>query len=172
MARPVIALLTDFGTRDHYAGTMKAVILGICPEATLVDITHDIPAARHVDGRARAGGQLQVLSHGHDLPGRRRSGRGVGPARHRGRHRRLPVRGPGQRRADGRAQGNARPACRRAHRAAICPGHREPHVRGARPLCAGGRVAGQGHRSVRAGALGRRDSAASRSRRRRLPRMC
>jgi S-adenosylmethionine hydrolase len=43
MARPVIALLTDFGTRDHYAGTMKAVILGICPDVTLVDITHDIP---------------------------------------------------------------------------------------------------------------------------------
>ena len=43
MARPVIALLTDFGTRDHYAGTMKGVALGICPDATLVDITHDIP---------------------------------------------------------------------------------------------------------------------------------
>ena len=42
MARPVVALLTDFGTRDHYAGTMKGVVLGICPEATLVDITHDI----------------------------------------------------------------------------------------------------------------------------------
>ena len=42
MARPIIALLTDFGTRDHYAGTMKAVALGICPDATLVDITHDI----------------------------------------------------------------------------------------------------------------------------------
>ena len=28
MARPVIALLTDFGTRDHYAGTMKGVALG------------------------------------------------------------------------------------------------------------------------------------------------
>jgi S-adenosylmethionine hydrolase len=41
--RPLIALVTDFGTRDHYAGTMKGVILGICPEATLVDITHDIP---------------------------------------------------------------------------------------------------------------------------------
>src|SRR5204863_430104 len=27
MARPVIALLTDFGTRDHYAGTMKGVAL-------------------------------------------------------------------------------------------------------------------------------------------------
>ena len=42
--RPVIALLTDFGTADHYAGTMKGVILGICPDATLVDISHDIPA--------------------------------------------------------------------------------------------------------------------------------
>src|ERR671918_2348972 len=42
MARPVIALLTDFGTRDHYAGTMKGVALGICPDAVLVDITHDI----------------------------------------------------------------------------------------------------------------------------------
>jgi len=43
MARPIIALLSDFGTQDHYAGTMKAVALGICPDATLVDITHDIP---------------------------------------------------------------------------------------------------------------------------------
>jgi S-adenosylmethionine hydrolase len=41
--RPLIALLSDFGTQDHYAGTMKGVILGICPDATLVDITHDIP---------------------------------------------------------------------------------------------------------------------------------
>src|SRR5216117_2268937 len=44
MARPVIALLTDFGTRDHYAGTMKGVALGICPDVTLVDITHEVPA--------------------------------------------------------------------------------------------------------------------------------
>ena len=44
MARPVIALLTDFGTRDHYAGTMKGVALAICPDATFVDISHEIPA--------------------------------------------------------------------------------------------------------------------------------
>lgn len=44
MSRPVIALLTDFGGRDHYAGAMKGVALGICPEATLVDITHEVPA--------------------------------------------------------------------------------------------------------------------------------
>jgi S-adenosyl-L-methionine hydrolase (adenosine-forming) len=43
MGRPVIALLTDFGVRDHYAGTMKGVILGICPDVTLVDISHDLP---------------------------------------------------------------------------------------------------------------------------------
>ena len=43
MARPVIALLSDFGSRDHYAGTMKAVALNICPDAALVDITHDVP---------------------------------------------------------------------------------------------------------------------------------
>lgn len=40
--RPVIALLSDFGTRDHYAGTMKGVMIGICPDVTFVDITHDI----------------------------------------------------------------------------------------------------------------------------------
>ena len=44
MARPVIALLTDFGLRDHYVAAMKGVMLGICPDATLVDISHDIPA--------------------------------------------------------------------------------------------------------------------------------
>ena len=44
MARPVVALLSDFGTRDHYVGAMKGVILGICPDTTLVDISHDIPA--------------------------------------------------------------------------------------------------------------------------------
>src|SRR5918994_84162 len=44
MARPVIALLSDFGNRDHYVGAMKGVALGICPDAVLVDITHEIPA--------------------------------------------------------------------------------------------------------------------------------
>jgi len=42
MTRPVITLLTDFGLRDHFVGTMKGVILGICPDAVMVDITHDL----------------------------------------------------------------------------------------------------------------------------------
>ena len=44
MARSVIALLTDFGTRDHYVGAMKGVMLAVCPDATLVDLSHDVPA--------------------------------------------------------------------------------------------------------------------------------
>lgn len=43
MARPLIALLTDFGTADHYVGAMRGVVLTICPDATLVDISHEIP---------------------------------------------------------------------------------------------------------------------------------
>jgi S-adenosylmethionine hydrolase len=43
VARPTIALLTDFGTHDHYAGTLKGVVLSLCPDATLVDITHEVP---------------------------------------------------------------------------------------------------------------------------------
>lgn len=41
--RPTIALLTDFGLEDHYVGTMKAVAAGVCPDALLIDITHQIP---------------------------------------------------------------------------------------------------------------------------------
>ena len=38
----IIALLTDFGTRDYYVGAMKGVILAINPYAEIVDITHEI----------------------------------------------------------------------------------------------------------------------------------
>lgn len=40
--RPIVALLSDFGTRDHYAGAMKAVVVSVCPDATLIDIGHEI----------------------------------------------------------------------------------------------------------------------------------
>src|SRR5215204_7453019 len=48
--RPVIALLSEFETSDHYVGMMKGVIIGICPDATLVDITHDIAPHDVMDG--------------------------------------------------------------------------------------------------------------------------
>lgn len=43
MRRPIITLTTDFGSRDHFVGVMKGVILGIQPAAQIVDITHEIP---------------------------------------------------------------------------------------------------------------------------------
>ncbi len=39
-----IAILTDFGYRDHYVGAMKGVIASIAPGAPLIDITHGVPA--------------------------------------------------------------------------------------------------------------------------------
>jgi S-adenosylmethionine hydrolase len=42
MPGPIITLLTDFGTRDHYVASMKGAILAINPAANIVDISHDI----------------------------------------------------------------------------------------------------------------------------------
>jgi S-adenosylmethionine hydrolase len=42
--RPIIALLTDFGTRDHYVGAMKGAILSIAPDAQVVDVLHEVEA--------------------------------------------------------------------------------------------------------------------------------
>jgi len=56
---PVITLTTDFGTQDWFVGTMKGVVLGIAPGATVVDITHEIPA-----GDIRAGAFALAASYG------------------------------------------------------------------------------------------------------------
>ncbi len=40
MSGPIITLLTDFGLNDGYVASMKGVILGIAPEARLVDVSH------------------------------------------------------------------------------------------------------------------------------------
>lgn len=39
----IIALVTDFGTRDYFVGAMKGTILSINKNAQIVDITHEIP---------------------------------------------------------------------------------------------------------------------------------
>lgn len=38
-----MALLSDFGTRDHYVGALKGAVLTACPDATVVDVVHDLP---------------------------------------------------------------------------------------------------------------------------------
>jgi S-adenosylmethionine hydrolase len=42
MKSPIVTLTTDFGTKDHFAAVMKGVVLGICPTATIVDISHEV----------------------------------------------------------------------------------------------------------------------------------
>jgi S-adenosylmethionine hydrolase len=48
---PIVSLLTDFGERDGFVGIMKGVVLGICPEARLVDLSHEV-APQDVTGAA------------------------------------------------------------------------------------------------------------------------
>lgn len=38
-----ISLLTDFGYKDGFVGTLKAVISGINPNVSIIDVSHDIP---------------------------------------------------------------------------------------------------------------------------------
>lgn len=60
---PTIAFLTDFGTRDHYVGAMKGAALSVCPDATLVDITHGI------DPQDVLGGALELAAAFPYFPG-------------------------------------------------------------------------------------------------------
>jgi S-adenosylmethionine hydrolase len=48
--RPIITLTTDFGSNDHFVGTMKGVILEIVPDAAIVDICHSVQAFDVLDG--------------------------------------------------------------------------------------------------------------------------
>jgi hypothetical protein len=47
---PIITLLSDFGDSDPYVGSMKGVILSICPQAQIVDLVHNIAAHQIVNG--------------------------------------------------------------------------------------------------------------------------
>ncbi len=47
---PIITLLTDFGTADHYVAAMKGVILSIAPQARLVDVSHEVESQNVLSG--------------------------------------------------------------------------------------------------------------------------
>ena len=50
MPRSLITLTTDFGLSDHFAGTMKGVILSIHPTAEIVDISHEVSPFEITEG--------------------------------------------------------------------------------------------------------------------------
>lgn len=48
--RPFVSLLTDFGSRDPSAGILHGIVLGIAPDALIVDISHDVDKFQVSDG--------------------------------------------------------------------------------------------------------------------------
>ena len=60
MKKPLVTLLSDFGTVDGFVGAMKGVIFSIAPDATVVDLTHEIPAQ---DVRAGAWALREAAPH-------------------------------------------------------------------------------------------------------------
>ena len=46
MSSRLIALLTDFGSRDPFVAVMKGVMLGINPDLQFIDISHEIAPQR------------------------------------------------------------------------------------------------------------------------------
>ncbi|HSR68989.1 MAG TPA: SAM-dependent chlorinase/fluorinase [Acidobacteriota bacterium] len=40
--QPIVTFLSDFGTREYYVGAVKGAVLSACPDACIVDISHDI----------------------------------------------------------------------------------------------------------------------------------
>jgi S-adenosylmethionine hydrolase len=43
MTRPIITFTSDFGRSDWFVGVVHGVIHAVCPEARVVDLTHDVP---------------------------------------------------------------------------------------------------------------------------------
>jgi S-adenosyl-L-methionine hydrolase (adenosine-forming) len=42
-ATGIVALLTDYGAQDAYAGVLKGALLSVNPQARIVDLTHEVP---------------------------------------------------------------------------------------------------------------------------------
>jgi S-adenosylmethionine hydrolase len=63
MSQPIITLTTDFGP-SPFPGLMKGVMLGICPEAQLVDLSHAVPAQDVRAGALVIEQALEVFPYG------------------------------------------------------------------------------------------------------------
>ena len=64
MQRPFVSLLTDFGARDASAAICRAVILGICADVELLDITHEVRKYSIRDGALALWCALPYLPRG------------------------------------------------------------------------------------------------------------
>ncbi|MEO5986194.1 MAG: SAM-dependent chlorinase/fluorinase [Candidatus Limnocylindria bacterium] len=62
-ARPVITFLTDFGP-DGAAATCRGVMLGICPDAQIVDVSHSVRKYAIADGARLLRASLPYMPQG------------------------------------------------------------------------------------------------------------
>lgn len=65
----MIGLLTDFGLKDTYVGQMKCVIHNIHPDATVVDLCHEVPPQNILSGAYLASTAVPHLPDGGVLVG-------------------------------------------------------------------------------------------------------
>jgi S-adenosyl-L-methionine hydrolase (adenosine-forming) len=52
---PVVTFLSDFGLTDTFVGQMKAMVVSACPTASMIDLTHGIPAQDVLAGALQLG---------------------------------------------------------------------------------------------------------------------
>ncbi len=64
MKTSLITLTTDFGHRDAFVGTMKGVILGANPKASIVDLSHGIPPQNIMAGAMVLSGAVPFFPAG------------------------------------------------------------------------------------------------------------
>ena len=67
MSSRIVALLTDFGQRDPFVGTMKGVMLGINPDLQLIDISHEITPQRIREAAIVLAAELCLFPSPHHL---------------------------------------------------------------------------------------------------------
>ena len=60
----LVALISDFGSTDPYAGQMEAAVLALAPDARVVSITHGIPAQDIAFGAVVVAASLERLPQG------------------------------------------------------------------------------------------------------------
>ena len=94
----LVTLLSDFGTRDTYAGVVEGAILQVAPDARVLHLTHGVAVTL-----AGERGVVEVLGARSHRPDRERVTTGVTTRRHSG------LRGKGA--TNGVTTGAARLAC-------------------------------------------------------------
>ncbi len=60
----LITLTTDFGLSDPFVGVMKGVIYGINPQATVIDLTHQVPPQNRQQGAFVLGSSYRYFPAG------------------------------------------------------------------------------------------------------------